>query len=162
MARPSILTDDFIAGFCSKLRVCGSIETAIKASGCGRESYYGWARKVRDGEGSEAEKKFIAAVEKAESEVKMFRESKLNKHFDKNWQAIAWWLERKYSHEYGQRRPLPLPDPDAVAAEQGQVDRISWELPPSQKKAAVPEPSPEVKPEDEKDGLENLDAEPEP
>jgi hypothetical protein len=141
MARPSILTDAFIADFCSKLRVCGSIETSIKATGCGRESYYGWARAVRDGQGSEVQKKFMAAVDKAEGEVKMLREHKLSKHFDKNWQALAWWLERKYSNEYGQRRPLPLPDPDAEE-EKGIVDRVVWEVSPAKKAAEAEQAEP--------------------
>jgi hypothetical protein len=135
MARPTILTDAFTADFCSKLRVCGSIETAIKASGCGRESYYGWARDVRNGEGSEEARKFIAAVELAEGEVKLLREHKLSKHFDKNWQALAWWLERKYSHEYGQRHPAALADIDAVV--EGIVDRVEWEISPAKAKAKL-------------------------
>jgi hypothetical protein len=125
MARPSIINDFLIADFCSKLRISGSIETAIKASGVGRETYYGWARKVRDGAGSKLQKRFMKAVEEAEAETKMIREHMLSKHFDKNWQCLAWWLERRYSNEYGQRRPLPLPDPDAVI-EQKQIDRIVW------------------------------------
>jgi len=132
MARPSILTDAFIADFCSKLRVCGSIETTIKASGCGRESYYGWARDVRNGEGSELARKFMAAVEKAEGEVKMLREHKMSKHFDRNWQALAWWLERKYSHEYGQRHPAPLVDTDSED-DKGIVQRVVWQMSPAKK-----------------------------
>lgn len=133
MARPSILTDAFIADFCSKLRICGSIETTIKATKCGRESYYGWARDVRNGEASPVAKKFIEAVDHAEGEMKMLREHKLSKHFDKNWAALAWWLERKYSDEYGQRRPLPLPNPDEE--DKGIVERVVWEVSPAKKAA---------------------------
>jgi hypothetical protein len=125
MARPTIITDGLITEFCSKLRVSGSIETAIKTTGIGRESYYGWARKVREGKANGQQKKFIRAVEQAEAEAKQFREILLQSHFKKNWQALAWWLERKYSHEYGQRRPMPLPDPDAELVEK-KPDHIFW------------------------------------
>lgn len=126
MARPSILTDALITEFCAKVRISGSIETAIKATGIGRESYYGWARQVREGGGSPMAKQFIAAVEKAEGEIKLIREHMLSKHFDRNWQALAWWLERKYSPEYGQRRPPPLPDQDASQTEERTIERVVW------------------------------------
>jgi hypothetical protein len=128
MARPSILTDALIARFCSKLRISGSIETAIKATHIGRETYYGWARQVREGGGSVQVKKFIQAVDDAESETKLLREHMLSKHFDKNWQALAWWLERKYSPEYGQRHPPPLADLDEEP--ERVIERVVWRKAP--------------------------------
>jgi hypothetical protein len=147
MARPSILTDVLIAEFCSKLRISGSIETAIKSTGIGRESYYGWARKYREGGASPMVKRFMRAVEEAEGETKLLREHMLTKHFDKNWQALAWWLERKYSPEYGQRRPPPLADPDA-AAEEREVERVVWaKAAPAKKAPAEPAEAAQITPE---------------
>src|ERR1035438_10653832 len=146
MARPSILSDELIADFCSKLRISGSIETAIKASGIGRESYYGWARKVREGRGNKMQKRFMRAVDDAEGETKLMREHMLTKFFDKSWQSLAWWLERKYSHEYGQRSPVPLPDPDA--GQEQLVEGIFLIRDEKPKKGPpVPEPAPEPVPE---------------
>jgi hypothetical protein len=112
MARPSIIDEALIAKFCSHLRISGSIKTAISATGIARESYYGWARKVRQGGGTELERKFIVAVDQAEGETKLIHEHMLSKHFDKKWRAIAWWLERRYPAEYGRRRLPPLSDLD--------------------------------------------------
>src|SRR5712691_7658094 len=109
MARPSIINEALIAKFCSFLRISASIRTAISATGIARESYYGWARKVRQGGGSKLERKFMAAVEQAEGETKLIHERMLRQHFDTNWRAAAWWLERMYPQEYGLRRlPVPL------------------------------------------------------
>jgi len=112
MARPSILNDQLIKDFCLNLRMTGSIEAAIARTGIGRASYYRWACRVREGCGTALEKRFIKAVDQSEGEVKMRLEQQLEAHFDKNWRALAWWLERKYSKEYGRKRPMPaLLDP---------------------------------------------------
>ena len=112
MARPSIITPRLIENFCFSLRISGSIETAILECDIGRESYFRWKRRVSEGEGTQLERQFMRAVDEAVGESKLLLESKLNMLYDKDWRSIAWWLERKYPHEYGRRRPPPLPDPD--------------------------------------------------
>jgi hypothetical protein len=147
MARPSILTEALCAEFCSKVRMSGSVETAIKATGIGRESYFCFARKVRDGGGTPLQKSFIRAVQQAESEIKLLRESLLQKHATKTWQAAAWLLERQHSNEYGQRRPPPLPDPDP-AIEEPQVNRIFWRKSERPTPAAAPAEAPAAVPDE--------------
>jgi hypothetical protein len=95
------------------VRVSGSIETAIKESGVGRETYFRWKRRVSTDKGTALERRFILAVNEAERMTKLMLESKMDKAFDKNWRLIAAWLARRYPDEYGRRRPPPLP-PDAV------------------------------------------------
>jgi hypothetical protein len=105
MARPSKITDVLIDRFCEIVKISESIETAIKETGVGRESYFRWKRRVSAGKGTELERRFMMAVDKALGESKLWHESKMNKHSEKHWRAIAWWLERKYPKEYGRRRP---------------------------------------------------------
>jgi hypothetical protein len=138
MARPLIINDTLITRFCSVIRVSGSIQTAIMATGIGRDSYDRWAREVRERRASKAKVKFIRAAEQAEADIKTLREHQLSLHFDKNWKAVAWWLERKYPDEYGRRRRLPLPDMDG-SAEQPQPSRVVW-------KEAAPVKPTEVEP----------------
>ncbi len=140
MARPTILTDVLIAEFCSKLRISGSIETAIKTTGIGRESYYGWARAVRAGGGNKMQKRFMAAVDEAEGETKLMREHMLSKHFEKSWQSIAWFLERRFPLEYGQQQRSPLPVPDDGNTEK-RAERVVWT--PAQKKKPPIQPTPQ-------------------
>src|SRR5229473_4393248 len=99
MGRPSLLNDQLIAEFCDALRVSGSIESAIIMSGIGRSTYYRLKGKVRESGGNEQQRRFFQAVHKAESQIKMMREHQLSKHFEKDWRAIAWWLERKCPNE---------------------------------------------------------------
>ena len=114
MARPSIVNDALTEKFCSELRLSGSIESAIKATGIGRVSYYRWAREVRQRRANKEKVKFMRAVEKAEAEIKLWYEYQLSKYFDTHWRALAWWLERKYYKEYGPPRRMPPLDPDAL------------------------------------------------
>lgn len=122
MARPSILNEALITEFCKIVVVSSSIETAIKITGIGRETYYGWARKVHAGAGSALQKKFIVAVDKAEGQIKLLYEQRLMT-VAKNWQRYAWWLERRHPNEYGQRYPAPVTDDDPAKRE---VSRIVW------------------------------------
>ena len=115
MARPSIINDALIARFCSNVRISGSVATAIQATGIARETYYGWARRVGQGGGTELEQKFIAAIELAVGETKLIYERMLRQHIDTNWKAAAWWLERMYPQEYGLRRLPELSDRDDLA-----------------------------------------------
>src|SRR2546421_11258826 len=101
MARPSIINEALIAKFCSHLRISGMIRRAISSTGLARATYYSWVSKVREGGGSELERKFGAAVELAEGEVKLMTERMLRQHFGTDWRAAAFWLERMYPQEYG-------------------------------------------------------------
>jgi len=116
MGRPSLLNDPLIAKFCDAVQLSGSIESAITLSGIGRSTYYRWRGKVRAGGGNKLQRRFSQAVDKGEGQIKMMREHQLSKHFEKDWRAIAWWLERKCPNEYGRRRPAP-PEPPPEAPE---------------------------------------------
>jgi len=92
--------------------------------------------KVREGGGSELERKFVAAVELAEGEVKLITERMLRLHFDTNWRAAAWCLERMYPQEYGLRRLPVLSEPDDPY-EQPRPTGISWQQAPSPPRVKV-------------------------
>ncbi len=106
MARPSIINDALIARFCSNVRISGSVATAIQATGIARETYYGWARRVGQGGGTELEQKFMAAIELAVGETKLIYERMFRQHIDKNWRAAAWWLESMLSQRIWATTPV--------------------------------------------------------
>jgi hypothetical protein len=62
--------------------------------------------------GSEAEsgpyREFYDAVTKAESESEVRAVALLRKHAEKQFQAAAWWLERKYPKRWGRKERLEL------------------------------------------------------
>ncbi len=105
MARPTILNDQLIQNFCLKLRLSGSIETAIAQTGCGHATFYRWMGRVRRGIGTELERRFIEAIDASQAEIKMRVEYALSKFFDKKWRSLAWWLERKSLQSTGGNVP---------------------------------------------------------
>jgi hypothetical protein len=135
MARPSILNEALIENFCKWVLISGSIPTAIETTGIGRATYYRWVDKVREGVGSALQVKFVRAVEQAEADKKMSAEYQLEKHFDKNWRALEWWLARKYPGEYGRPRMLPPLDVDGIgekpedAEDPEDPDDPPWQIP---------------------------------
>ena len=145
MARPSIINEALIAKFCSHLRISGSIRSAISATGLARATYYSWVSKVREGGGSELERKFVAAVELAEGEVKLITERMLRQHFDTDWRAAAFWLERMYPQEYGLRR-LPVLSEPVDPYEQPRPTGISWQEAPSPPRVKVEPIASDTKP----------------
>ena len=96
LGRPTLITDDLTKRFCDMIRVSGSIETAIARTGIGRETYYRRLRKVRAGDATPKVKRFIAEVQKTESDLKERRESELAKRRPDTWQIHAAWLARHY------------------------------------------------------------------
>ena len=101
------ITDTLIAEITNKLRISGSVDTALALSGVARDEYNAWELRARTGAADPMAARLIAAVQQAENEVKMMREQQLSNYFEKNWQALAWWLERKYPDEYASRKPKP-------------------------------------------------------
>jgi hypothetical protein len=103
MARPSIITDLLIERFRFTLSVSDSIESAIEETKIGRESYYRWRRRVRQGCGSELERRFMKVVDRTKEEHKAVAKTGIND----NWRMLAAWLERRYPDEYGIRLSIP-------------------------------------------------------
>ena len=146
MGRPTLITDDLTKRFCDMIRVSGSIETAIAGTGIGRETYYRWLRKVREGDATPKVKRFILEVQKTESDLKERRESELARRRPDTWRIHAAWLARHYPEEYGPPRPPQDREPRELIPDK----RIVWQGPvsgrPKKSKPLIP-PNPDVKAE---------------
>jgi hypothetical protein len=103
------LTELLIASLCSKMQITGSLTTALLTCGLTRATYDEWAREAARGKGDPLSGRLVAAVASAEGEIKLVREHQLSQVFDKDWRALAWWLERRYPEEYGQKAKEPKP-----------------------------------------------------
>ncbi len=112
------LTDRLIAEFVNKLRISGSVDTALKTCGISRETYDRLVDAVAaaDGGGSDLlGRRLVEEAASAEGETKLIREHQLSQYFEKDWRALAWWLEHKYPGEYGRpEAPKSESDFDAL------------------------------------------------
>ena len=70
-------------------------------------------------------------VEKAEDQAKGTYEAVIAKAVDKNWQAAAWWLERRHPAEYARREKVEMTGKDGGPIE----SRTVTDLPDHERRA---------------------------
>jgi hypothetical protein len=124
MPRSSTITAAIIQKICDSIRLSGSIATGLMATRITMKTYQGWALKVDRGGGTRLQQKLVRDVRKTSAAFKLNVERMLRS--SDNWRAHAWWLERKYSNEYGKPLPQPpQPDPEARAGKP-KYSRTMW------------------------------------
>ncbi len=105
VGRPSKLTEELTTQICDLLRDGNFVETVCDFVGINKTTIYEWiARGERgwkaDVEGGYVE--FTNVVKKAMSQVEFDTLKDLRQGVD-NWQARAWWLERRHPDKWGNR-----------------------------------------------------------
>lgn len=92
-------------------------EAAAGVAGVGRATLYRWLA---------ADETFRDAVEKAENEAEASFTAAVVAATQKNWQAAAWWLERRRHESYGRRDRLEMTvDVKALAAKIATEDGLN-------------------------------------
>ncbi|OPX88979.1 MAG: hypothetical protein A4E53_01712 [Pelotomaculum sp. PtaB.Bin104] len=85
------------AEFCKNLRATGMRTAACERSQIGYDAFCVWMKKPE----------FAEAVKKVEREITKKRFDKavdsIQEHMKKNWQAAAWWLERKHKKTFAKQ-----------------------------------------------------------
>lgn len=101
--RRSKLTPELVQAFTDALVEGNCIETAAALAGISHTTYYRWleaGRKAKAG----AFWEFCEAVKKAEAKAEADRVRRIQTAGkDGNWQADAWWLERRRPERWGRR-----------------------------------------------------------
>jgi hypothetical protein len=80
------LTDEI----CKWLRAGNNIQDSCELAGISKETYYQWKDKPD----------FLDATKRAELECKARNIAIIQKAGEKQWQASAWWMERKHNTEF--------------------------------------------------------------
>lgn len=76
------------------IKTGATYKDACAIAGIGQKTFERWRIRYDD---------FDEAIKKAESECKRICETKIMAAASKQWQAAAWWLERKHSDEFAQK-----------------------------------------------------------
>ena len=84
------------------------IRVACQAVGISHTTYFSWIKKGEEGISPYVE--FLYAVEKAESEAQIEFIKIIAAQAPKQWQAAAWWLERRFPEMWGRRDKLDIKD----------------------------------------------------
>ncbi|MDA8087028.1 MAG: hypothetical protein M0Z75_10055 [Nitrospiraceae bacterium] len=101
MSRPVKLTSELQAKLCSAIAEGNYYETACKHAGIDYSTFRKWILRGEKGKEGDRFFEFCEAIKKAESEAEMKCTQVILKSAAKNWQAAAWWLERRYPARWG-------------------------------------------------------------
>ncbi len=96
------LTDEIV----KRIRAGNYIKVACQAVGISQTSYFDWINKGEQGIEPYAE--FLGAIKKAESEAHVHFVAIIAAQASSQWQAAAWWLERKYPGQWGKREKIEI------------------------------------------------------
>lgn len=127
MARPTKLTPEIEKKICDYLKEGNYRETAAEMAGIGTTTFYNWLKKGKEAKRKSKFREFRDAVKKAEAFAESYHLQKLRKAGDKgNWQANAWYLERKFPEKWGRKDKLDLKHDGKVKTEHsGKVETLS-------------------------------------
>jgi hypothetical protein len=98
VGRPTDLTDELERRICETLKAAGTVEDACSHHGIDTKTFYNWQRKGREGDPRYVQ--FFRAVQKARDDRRIATEAQIRAHGKKNWQALAWLLERTEPKRY--------------------------------------------------------------
>jgi len=117
--RKTKLTPELQEEIVKRIRAGNYIRVACQAVGISHTSYFDWLKKGEEGISPYAE--FLDAVQKAESEAHVNYVAIVASHAPTQWQAAAWWLERRFPQLWGRRDRLDIKG--EIVAEK-KVDKI--------------------------------------
>jgi len=104
--RPSKLTPELTENLCRWLRAGNFVQTACDMEGISQSIFYEWMRRGERGWQVDREPvdyvEFLDTIKKAIAQVETVTLHELRQG-PQNWQAKAWWLERRHPDKWGNR-----------------------------------------------------------
>ena len=108
MAR-SKLTEELCENICKDIREGGTLKYSAMHNGITPRTLHNWMSR---GENAKTENglyfHFFHQVKKAQEDGKVRLIGKIEKHGERNWQALAWLLERMYPDEFGRTQRVDM------------------------------------------------------
>lgn len=122
MPRPSKFTPELGEKVVTALRAGCYAETAAAYAGISKNTLYRW---LREGERAKSGEKheWKLHYDRALIESELVALGRIRKAAERNWQAAAWYLERRKPHEWGRRR-VEVTGADGKPVEQHAAVRI--------------------------------------
>ena len=111
--RPCKLTPELHAEIVKWLEVGNYIETAASLAGIDKKSIYTWLKRGHQ-EKKGIFRDFLYAVKKAEAKSETIDLMTIRRAAEKNWQAAAWRLERKYPKKWGRKTETAIKVVDRI------------------------------------------------
>jgi len=108
MARRTKLSEELIKEAYELVASGNYIKDVYPILGIGEVTWYRW---LREGEKAKSglKRQFWQAIKKAEKEAIVKNVGVIQKAAEQgNWQAAAWWLERRYYEDWGRKEKVDL------------------------------------------------------
>lgn len=108
MARRTKLSEELIKEAYEMVASGNYIKDVYPILGIGEVTWYRW---LREGEIAKSglKRQFWQAIKKAEKEAIIKNVAVIQKAAEEgNWQAAAWWLERRYYEDWGRKEKVDL------------------------------------------------------
>ena len=108
MPRKSKLNEEFIKQAVKLIEAGNYQKHVAQALGITETTWYRW---MQEGEKAKSglKRKFYESIKKAEARAVLRNVAKiLQASQEGNWQAAAWWLERRYPDEWGRKDKLDM------------------------------------------------------
>ena len=118
--RKSKLTPETQEAVCKAIRDGNYNHIAAAYAGIGESTFYLWmslGERARSGKYLE----FLEAVKKAEADAEVRTVALIETAAHENWQAAAWWLERKHNERWGRKERQEI-----TGAEGGPLQVVTW------------------------------------
>ena len=117
MGRPSKLTPETAQKICAAIAAGNYLEVAAAHGGIVYGTLNTWVRKGAAASSGQY-REFFEAVKRAEADAEMLRIARISKAGSEgNWQADAWYLERRYPDRWGRRTEVSGPGGGPIALE---------------------------------------------
>src|SRR4051794_5885846 len=105
MPRPSKLTDETASRILTALRTGCYMETAAAFAGIHKSTLHDWLKRGRS-ESKGRYREFSYSVEKALAESELRDLAVIARASERQWQASAWRLERRWPQRWARRSPV--------------------------------------------------------
>lgn len=122
MGRPTKLNPTVQAAVVQAIAGGNTRETSAAFAGITKNTFYEWLARGRAAQ-SGLYREFADAIEKAEADAVAVSVALIRRAAQTQWQAAAWWLERRYSEEWGRKDRV-----DVKMLIQREADRLSQEM----------------------------------
>jgi len=107
---------EMVEEICKWLKEGNSQKDAATLAGISEATFYEW---------KQSHPEFSEELQKAETECKAARIARILKAGEKQWQADAWWLERKFKDEFARKEIQDVTQRDDPAKQV--LDQLSKE-----------------------------------
>lgn len=105
----SKLTEELCDKICKDIQQGGTLKYAAMHNGITEQTFYNWMKRGQESKTQTGKFfEFFESVKRAQEDGKTRLISKIEMHGERNWQALAWLLERMYPDEFGRTQRVDM------------------------------------------------------